>query len=240
MAFGKKKQKNTEEKKGFEYKPREFDREERIALQKIVSNIPVTRKLLNQQMIEQATFKYVSQNIQVGSAAAKNVNTTLYPQVFFDSFKKLISSTENLVKIEPYWRFEGQGPTDQLNEINEKRDKIIKGFIYESFNALIDQISKKRSNSAKQKLFDEYQATLMANTDICGEENFEYFKLLVREKFGGADESPDEIENAETGEPENGGTAEENPGSEEQPDEETEANAADNGSGSGTEENHTN
>lgn len=183
MAFGKKKKEAAQETKGFTYKPREFDREERIALQKIVSNIPVTKKILNQNYIVQATFKYVEKYIKIGSAAAKHVNTTLYPQVFFESLKQLIESTEKLIEIEPYWRFDNGGPTQQLAEINEKRDRIIQGFIYDSFNHLVEQIGKKRTSSAKQKLFDEYQAALFANAEICGEENLEFFKQLCAEKL---------------------------------------------------------
>ena len=40
-----------------------------------------------------------------------------------------------------------------------------------------------RSVEEKQKMFDEYQASLINNIDICGEENFEFFKNLCREKL---------------------------------------------------------
>ena len=87
------------------------------------------------------------------------------------------------MKIEPYWRFEGNGPTDQMNDINARRDKIIRGFINESFNDLVKQIEIQRSPAKKQKLFDDYQNSLINNIDICGEENFEFFKNLCREKL---------------------------------------------------------
>jgi hypothetical protein len=44
MLFKKKKAKQD----GYSFKPRDYDREERIALQKIVSGTPVTRKLIPQ------------------------------------------------------------------------------------------------------------------------------------------------------------------------------------------------
>lgn len=175
--------KSKKEPQGYVYKPREYDRDEKIAIQKIVSSIPVTRKLLSQDLLVTAINNYVVKNIKVGANAARNVNTTKYPQVFFQSFKELVESTENLVKIEPYWRFDGHTPSEQLEDLNARRDKIIRGFIYESFNDLIKQIEEKRSPSAKQKLFDEYQAALLNNTEICGEENFEFFKNLCREKL---------------------------------------------------------
>lgn len=180
--------KKKEKPQGYVHKPRDFDRDERIEIQKIVSSIPVTRKLLSYDLLITAINNYVVKNIKIGANAARNVNTTKYPQVFFSSMRDLISSTENLVKIEPYWRFEGNGPTDQLNDINERRDRIIKGFINETFTELVKQIEEAKSPSKKQKLFDDYQNSLINNIDICGEENFEFFKKLCREKLNVSEE----------------------------------------------------
>jgi hypothetical protein len=41
--------KKEKPKQGYVHKPRQFDRDEKIAIQKIVSTIPVTRKLLSQE-----------------------------------------------------------------------------------------------------------------------------------------------------------------------------------------------
>ena len=165
MLFKKKKQ----EKSGYSFKPRDYDRDERIALQKIVSGTPVTRKLLPQEKLVKLTYSYV--------------NTTKYPQVFFKSLRDLIVTTENLVRIEPFWRFEGRGPTEQLEDLNNRKDAIIKGFINETFNNLVNDMEKKTSASQKQKMFDDYQQSLINNKDILGEENFEFFKQLCYEKL---------------------------------------------------------
>ena len=53
-----KKKENSE--KGYSFKPREYDRDERIALQKIVSGTPVTRKLLPQDKLVKLVYSYVS------------------------------------------------------------------------------------------------------------------------------------------------------------------------------------
>ncbi len=180
MLFKKKKQ---QENKGYTYKPRQYDRDEKIELQKIVSSIPVTRKLLSQELLVTATNNFAVKNIKIGSTAAYHVNTTKHPQLFFQSLNELISSTRELQKIEPYWRFEGHTPTEQLDDLNARKDRIIKGFINESFNDLLIQIEKARTPSQKQKLFDTYQASLINNMDICGEENFEFFKALCRDKL---------------------------------------------------------
>ncbi len=178
MLFKKKK-----EPQGYVHKPRDFDRDERIEIQKIVSSIPVTRKLLSQDLLVTAINNYVVKNIKIGSTAARNVNTTKHPQVFFSSLRDLITSTEALVKIEPYWRFEGHGPSEQLADITQRKDRIIRGFITETFDELVKAIESKPKPSAKQKLFDDYQNSLIYNIEICGEENFEYFKTLCREKL---------------------------------------------------------
>jgi hypothetical protein len=130
-----------------------------------------------------AINNFVVKNIKIGSTAAHHVNTTKHAQLFFQSFRDLVSSTENLQKLEPYWRFEGHMPTEQLEDLKSRKDKIIKGFIYESFTELVEKINSTRSSSAKQKMFDEYQASLINNIDVCGEENFEFFKALCREKL---------------------------------------------------------
>ena len=180
MLFRKK---PKQEEKGYTYKPRQFDREEKIAIQKIVSSIPVTRKLLSQDLLVTAINNFVVKNIKIGSTAAHHINTTKHPQLFFQSFRDLVSSTEKLQQLEPYWRFEGHTPTEQLNDLNERRDKIIRGFIYESFMDMIEKLEKTRSPSQKQKMFDEYQASLLNNMDVCGEENFDFFKNLCRDKL---------------------------------------------------------
>ncbi len=177
--FGRKK----EQPKGYVYKPRQYDRDEKIAIQKIVSSIPVTRKLLSQDLLVTAINNYVVKNIKIGATAAHNVNTTKHPHVFFSAMRDLTESTERLVLIEPYWRFEGKGPTDQMNDLKERRDRIIRGFINETFNELVAEIERKQKPAQKQKLFDDYQNSLLNNMDICGEENFEFFKDLCREKL---------------------------------------------------------
>ena len=148
-----------------------------------MSSIPVTRKLLSQDLLVTAINNFVVKNVKIGSTAAHHVNTTKHPQLFFQSMKELISSTEELQKLEPYWRFEGHTPTEQLDDLRARKDKIIRGFIYDSFTSLVEQIEKTKSPSAKQKLFDTYQASLINNIDVCGEENFEFFKNLCREKL---------------------------------------------------------
>lgn len=161
----------------------EYDRDERIALQKIVSGTPVTRKLLSQEKLTKLTYNYVARNIRIGSIAAQNVNTTKFPQVFFKSLRELIVTTENLVRIEPYWHFDGHKPAEQLDDLTKRKDAIIKGFINESFCDLVDAMEKKTSVSQKQKMFDDYQQSLLNNKDILGEDNFEFFKKLCYEKL---------------------------------------------------------
>ncbi len=168
---------------GYSYKPPQFERDEKIAIQKIVSSIPVTRKLLSQELLVTAINNFVVKNIKIGSTAAHHVNTTKHPQLFFQSLRDLISSTRELQKLEPYWRFEGHTPTEQLEDLEARKDKIIKGFIYESFMELVDKINAAKNPAKKQRLFDEYQAALLNNIDICGEENFEFFKTLCRDKL---------------------------------------------------------
>ncbi len=177
-----KKNKQTEQN-GYSFKPREYDRDERIELQKIVSGIPVTRKLLKQELLVTATYNYVVKNMKIGQKAATNVNTTKHPQVFLTSLKDLIESTENLVKVEPFWRFEGRGPGEQLEDLTTRKNAIIKGFLNETFSELVETINSKPSPSQRQRLFDEYQQSLINNIDVLGEENFEFFKELCIKKL---------------------------------------------------------
>ena len=189
MLFKKKKKTDSDNL----IKPREYDREERIALQKIVSGTPVTRKLLPLEKLTKLTYNYVARNIRIGSIAAQNVNTTKFPQVFFKSLRELIITTENLVRIEPYWHFDNK-PTTQLEDLNTRKDAIIKGFINESFCELVENMEKKSSASQKQKMFDDYQQSLINNKEILGEENFEFFKKLCYEKLNVVKENEEKSE----------------------------------------------
>lgn len=189
MMFKKKKQ---EENKGYTFKPREYDRDEKIELQKIVSGIPVTRKLLRQELLVKATYNYVVKNMRIGSNAAQKVNTTNHPQVFLSSLRDLIVTTENLVKIEPFWRFEGRGPTEQLEDLTTRKNSIIRSFLNITFSQLVEDMEKKSSPTQKQKMFDEYQQSLLNNMDVLGEENFEFFKELCVKKLNVIDDEKKE------------------------------------------------
>ena len=143
--------------------------------------IRLSQEIMTQEKLVKLTYNYVARNIRIGSTAAQNVNTTKFPQVFFKSLNDLIVTTENLVRIEPYWRFEGRKPTEQLEDLKNRKDAIIKGFLNETFKELVSDMAKKSSPSQKQKMFDDYQQSLINNKEILGEENFEFFKELCFE-----------------------------------------------------------
>lgn len=189
--------KKPKKQEGYTYRPPAYDRDQKIALQKIVSNVPVTRRLLPQNLLVVAVNNYVIKNTRAGADAARNVNTTKDPQLFFASLRELIETTENLKKVEPYWRFDKCTPTEQMEEIERKRDKLIRGFLSDSFDDLVNRINAKRSPGAKQKVFDEYQNAILAYSDDVGEENFEFFKQLCREKLNIVEETPDAPAEAE-------------------------------------------
>ena len=162
-------------------KPRDYDREERITLQKIVTNIPVTRKMLSQELLVQAVVKFIGKNIRIGSTAADTVNSALVPQLFFPALRSVKDTTEALVKLEPYWYFEGRKPSEQLTEINENEVYIVGAFLERSFDDMVSRLEKKHSAKAKQKIFDEYQSTLMSYSDMINDENQEHFRELCEE-----------------------------------------------------------
>lgn len=158
--------------------PRDFDREERIALQKMVTTIPVARKMLSQQVLARAVFDFIGRNVRMGASAANVVNTTVFPQLFFTNLQLLEDCTRRVAELEPYWKFEGKQPSEQLLEIEEMKHDIIGAFIERSFYDIIDKIKKKRSIHTKQKLFDDYQASLLHFQDYIDEENQKFFKEL--------------------------------------------------------------
>ncbi|NMP36959.1 MAG: hypothetical protein GX051_02380 [Clostridiales bacterium] len=176
MSNDNKNEKENEQKR-YQYKPREYDREERITLQKIVApRIPVTRKLLAQDVLVKATNDFIAKNIRIGSTAAEIINTTDNPGLFFSRLQMIIESTEALVKVAPFWRFEGRQPQEQLDEINDKKDTIVFDFLDRSFDGMLEKLSKKKSGRGKQKIFDEYQSVIMTYSKLIGEQGVEHFK----------------------------------------------------------------
>lgn len=168
---------NANEPKGYQYKPPEYDRDERIALQKIVApRIPVTRKLLAQDVLVKATNDFIARNIRIGSTAAEIINTTDNVGLFFSRLEMVISSTQELVRVAPFWRFDVRQPQEQLDEINSKKDAIILDFMDRSFDILLENIAKKKTGRAKQKLFDEYQTVIVRYSELIGEELLEHFR----------------------------------------------------------------
>lgn len=155
-----------------------LDREERIALQKMVTTIPVARKMLSQQLLIKSVTDFIGRNVRMGANAANIVNTTVYPQLFFTNLQLLEDCTRRVAELEPYWKFEGKQPSEQLQEIVEKKHDIIGAFIERSFYDTVDKINKKRSARTKQKIFDEYQSSLLGYQELIDEENQDFFREL--------------------------------------------------------------
>ena len=186
LGFGKNKDKNKDEKKGEQkpaYKPRTFDREERITLQKMVTTVPVTRKMLSQELLVNAIASFISRNVRMGSSAAYAVNNALEPEVFFTNLELVTACTTRIAQLEPYWKFDGKQPHEQLEEITQNRKFIIGAFVERSFFDTLDKIKKKSSPKAKQKIFDEYQTALLKYQEYIDEENLEFFRKLCEENI---------------------------------------------------------
>ncbi|MGI6744618.1 MAG: hypothetical protein BWY46_00605 [Firmicutes bacterium ADurb.Bin300] len=164
--------------KGNAFVPRDFDREERIALQKMVTTVPIARKMLPQQLLIKAVVDFIGRNVRMGASAANVVNTTVYPQLFFVNLQLVEDCTRRVSLLEPYWRFEGKQPSEQLGEIIEKKHDIVGAFIERSFFFTIDKLKKKRLSSSKRKVFDEYQFSLLKFKDFIDEENQSFFAEL--------------------------------------------------------------
>lgn len=158
--------------------PRIYDRDERIALQKMVTTIPVTRKLLSKELLSTAIVNFISKNVRMGAGAANVVNNATDPRLFFMNLQLVESCTQRVAALEPYWKFEGKKPSEQLAEIVENKHDIIGAFIERSFYATVDNIKKKRNPSTKQKLFDEFQTGLLAFQEFIDEDNQLFFKEL--------------------------------------------------------------
>ncbi len=158
--------------------PRDFDREERIALQKMVTTVSIARKMLSQQLLIKAVVDFIGRNVRMGAHAADIVNTTVYPQLFFPNLKLVEDCTRNVSQLEPYWKFDGKQPSEQLEEIIEKKHDIVGAFIERSFFFNIDKLNKKRTASSKKKIFDEYQTSLLKFKDFIDEENQRFFAEL--------------------------------------------------------------
>lgn len=183
MGLFRKTPKNEREKRGKKqpantFVPREFDREERIKLQKMVTTVPVARKMLSRQLLVQAIANFIDRNLRMGASAANIVNTTVHPHLFFTNLQLMEDCTQRVVELEPYWKFEGKQPSEQLREIIEKKHDIVGAFIERSFYDTVDKVNKKHSARSKQKIFDEYQSSLLRFQDLIDEENQNFFREL--------------------------------------------------------------
>ena len=158
--------------------PPSFDREERITLQKMVTTIPVTRKMLSPDLLNKAIVDFIRKNVSMGASAANIVNNTVSPPLFFRNLQLVEDCTRRVVGLEPYWKFEGKQPSEQLREITDNKHDIIGAFIERSFYDMVDRLNKKRTASGKQKIFDEYQSSLLSFQDVIDEDNQIFFREL--------------------------------------------------------------
>ena len=144
----------------------------------MVTTVPIARKMLPQQLLIKAVVDFIGRNVRMGASAANVVNTTVYPQFFFVNLQLVEDCTRRVSLLEPYWRFEGKQPSEQLGEIIEKKHDIVGAFIERSFFFTIDKLKKKRLSSSKRKVFDEYQFSLLKFKDFIDEENQSFFAEL--------------------------------------------------------------
>lgn len=118
---------------------------------------------------------YSADMLRIVNDCANLVNTTKNPHVFFSRYNLLIDKLENLSKLECFNCFTGTPPAQNLADILQKKELTINDFINRFYDDTLLQISKLKTEKAKEKRIENFHNELSKFNDYMLPENIEKY-----------------------------------------------------------------
>ena len=116
---------------------------------------------------------YASNMLRIATDCANLVNTTKKPDVFFIRYYLLLDKLKNLAKLEVFKCFRGTSPSENLTNTLNKKTLTINDFIDRFYNDTLFQISKLKTEKAKEKRIENFYNELSKYNDYMLPENVE-------------------------------------------------------------------
>lgn len=121
---------------------------------------------------------YIAGMLKIANDCANLVNTTKNPDVFFMRYNLLINKLENMSKLEHFKCFKGTLPSINLENILNKKELTINDFIDRFYNDMLFQISKLKTEKAKEKRIENFYQKLSTYNDCMLPKNIEKYLTL--------------------------------------------------------------
>ena len=121
-------------------------------------------KYFNVSNKKEAEF-YATGILKIAHDCAHLINTTKNPSVFFERYNLLIFKLQNLIKLECFNCFEDKLPSQDLEEILNKREDTINDFIDRYYQCTLDKINTLKTTKAKDKKIEDFYKELSKYDD---------------------------------------------------------------------------
>lgn len=112
---------------------------------------------------------------------AYKVNTTVSPNIFFDSYEQLVLGLRYLSENEAKIKFQNKQPSDNLREILNKRVSTINEFIERYYNEIDMKLNILKQNTAKINNINKFYNSLKNYDKYMDKENILKYENLYKE-----------------------------------------------------------
>ncbi len=132
---------------------------ELIMLQNIVLDIDEKKLQVSEEFLEKMTKIYISKYMKVVNEQAPDLTKTTTVALLFKKYDLIILNLEELIKIEPYYKFNRPGPTEFKFRLEASLPEYINGFIsreWRKIKPINGQIRDAVAESKCQKFFDSF------------------------------------------------------------------------------------
>ncbi len=108
------------------------------------------------------------------------INTTKNPSVFFERYNLLILKLENLAKLECFNLFNGTLPSQNLEDILNKKENTINDFIDRYYQHTLDKINSLKTTKAKDKKVEDFYKELSKYNDNMLSNNIQKYTSMYK------------------------------------------------------------
>ena len=123
---------------------------------------------------------YASGMLKIANDCANLVNTTKNPKVFFERYRLLIEKMEQLSKLECFGCFTGSRPSQNLQQISDKKIGTINEFIDTYYQDVFEKIQTLKTKASKEKRIEDFYQNFNSYKDYMEPENMEKYIELYK------------------------------------------------------------
>lgn len=123
---------------------------------------------------------YANGMLKIVHDCANIINTTKNPSVFFERYNLLILKLENLAKLECFNLFNGTLPSQNLEDILNKKENTINDFIDRYYQHTLDKINSLKTTKAKDKKVEDFYKELSKYNDNMLSNNIQKYTSMYK------------------------------------------------------------